>query len=113
MIVTLDLDLDLPLLAKQKAVLLDMQVRDQPGRLAEDAVEAIEGILSLIDGIQDECCEKYGHEAVYGSADWVIVDSQNGVVDRYYTTEEALADMTEEMMEQGFAILHSPDPGTL
>lgn len=108
-----DLDIDFTLLAQQKAVLMDMQVRDQPGRLAEETTEAIEGILCLLDGIQEQAVEKYGSEMVYGTADWVIVDPQDGVVDRYFTKDEALADMTEEMMEQGFAILHSPDPGTL
>lgn len=109
MIVSPDLDIDFDLLRQQKATLVALL----PSLKADDAVEAIEGILCLIDGIQDHAAEVLDPGLVFGGADWVIVDPQDGVVDRYYTTDEALADMTEEMMEQGFAILHRPDPGPL
>ena len=112
MIVTLDLDLDFDLLREQKAIraalLFSSPFTKDEKQMAD---EAIEGILAMIDGIQECVAESYGEEIAYGRADWVIVDPQDCVVDRYFTTEEALADMTEDMMERGFAILHRPDPG--
>lgn len=51
--------------------------------------------------------------AMEACADWILVDPRDGVVDRYFSQEEARADLSEEMAVQGFAILHSPDPGPL
>ena len=82
-------------------------------RFTDDESEVIDGILSFLDAFQDRAAGALGKEAVYGSADWVIVEPQDGVVDRYFSIQEALEDMTEEMMERGFAILHRPDPGLL
>jgi hypothetical protein len=114
MIVTLDLDLDFDLLREQKAILAAL-LFSSPFTKDEKqmADEAIEGILAMIDGIQDEAADLYGDPTVYGPAEWVIVDPQDSVVGRYLTTDQALADMTEDMMERGFAILHRPDPGLL
>lgn len=108
---TLTLNIDLDLLRQQKDALVS--IIDMSGEEDEAIVEACEGLLSLIDGIQDTAADVLDPGLVFGGADWVIVDPQDGIVDRYYTRDEALDDMTEEMMERGFAILHRPDPGPL
>lgn len=42
------------------------------------------------------------------TAEWVIVDPHDAVIGRYGTRYQALACMTEDMMERGFAILKDP-----
>ena len=62
--IEIDLSVDWPLLRKQKAALLrktfDM-LRDDP-----DAV-LLEGLIELLDHIQDEAAAYLGEEAVFGN----------------------------------------------
>lgn len=63
MIVVIDLDIDFDLLVKQKEALVSIIDMSEEGD--EAIVEACEGLLNLIDGIQDVAEEKYGPEVLY------------------------------------------------
>jgi hypothetical protein len=55
--------IDLKLLREQKQTLLDLQYRDNPDGsqiLKANEFKALEGIISLIDHIQDEAVEQLG-----------------------------------------------------
>lgn len=55
--------IDLNLLREQKQTLLDLQYRDNPDGsqiLKANEFKALEGIISLIDHIQDEAVEQLG-----------------------------------------------------
>lgn len=56
-------NIDLKLLKEQKQILLDLQYRDNPDGtqfLKANEFKALEGIISLIDHIQDEAVEQLG-----------------------------------------------------
>jgi hypothetical protein len=55
--------IDLNLLREQKQILIDLQYRDNPDGsqiLKANEFKALEGIISLIDHIQDEAVEQLG-----------------------------------------------------
>jgi hypothetical protein len=57
--------IDLKLLREQKQILIDLQYRDNPDGsqiLKANEFKALEGIISLIDHIQDEAVEQLGLE---------------------------------------------------
>jgi len=66
MIVSVDLDIDFDLLRRQKELLLQLRVTDTPDYSAEWGTDAIEGVISLIDGIQDKAAEIVGEKVVFG-----------------------------------------------
>ena len=56
-------NIDLKLVKEQKQILLDLQYRDNPDGtqfLKANEFKALEGIISLIDHIQDEAVEQLG-----------------------------------------------------
>ena len=55
--------IDLNLLREQKQILIDLQYRENPNgsqNLKANEFKALEGIISLIDHIQDEAVEQLG-----------------------------------------------------
>jgi hypothetical protein len=46
-------------------------------------------------------------------ADWCIVDADDGIVDRYFTREAALADLTPGSITTGCRVLWVKDPGLI
>ena len=58
--VTIGLDIDFDLLRKQKAMLINIAPYS-------DINEEAEGLIGLIDGIQECVAESYGEEIAYGS----------------------------------------------
>jgi len=62
MIVNLNLDLDFDLLRQQKAMLVNIAPHT-------DISDEVEGLLSLIDHIQDQAAEQVGNLTVFGQQD--------------------------------------------
>jgi len=60
MIVSIDLDIDFDLLREQKAMLVNISP-------FTDIHDNVEGLIALLDGIQDEAARIFGEEAVFGA----------------------------------------------
>ena len=68
--VTAELHIDFDLLREQKAILTAL-LTSSPFTKDEKAMadEAIEGILNLLDDIQDQAAKEYEEEAIFGVPD--------------------------------------------
>jgi len=105
---TLSIDLDFDLLRRQKQLLVEIV----SGAADDEVCGALNGIIGMIDAIQDYAADVFDSGLVFGLAEWCIVND-DGIIDRYFTHVEALDAITPELIESGHKIRWVKDPGTL